>query len=437
VEVARAPLKVNGAVYFELRVGRLVEDRATILATRGEIDSTIIGTVSSRTIPAPRPRVTLELPRHGKIDFVPTNRDAVLTVADLGEDARLVPLSEEGAYAVRPERGHYLLRGDENAGGFLTLVFGYRRKDLPPELSGTNLAVIGERTQRAVREASVPAPFSTAIDGETPLSELLCSDRQGNPRRLEPAKPHQIGFEERHTCRIVIHADRLSREYGQQEVELEVDVTGADGRRRGEASFSQRMILVPGAAARVVPLKGGVAEFDQIVVRLSHVLDETRYALNPTARGGTPAVQWSAFVRGGRFRLYATAAIPAGLYRINQPTGQLTLNFGVLSRITWLDQRGKESLLGAELGLMGMGLIQRPGAIEYPPTLGAIAGLGIRVPLGTGGAAVGVHIWGAYEFREGFEYYRDVKKMEGLRTAPRVAIIFGPSISIGNVGTNF
>jgi hypothetical protein len=39
-------------------------------------------------------------------------------------------------------------------------------------------------------------------------------------------------------------------------------------------------------------------------------------------------------------------AIPAGLYRINQPNGQLTLNFGVLSRLTWLDRHGKEGLLG-------------------------------------------------------------------------------------------
>ena len=110
-------------------------------------------------------------------------------------------------------------------------------------------------------------------------------------------------------------------------------------------------------------------------------------------------MQWPLAIEGGRLRLYATAAIPAGLYRINKPTGQLTLNFGVLSRITWLDDRGKEGLLGAELGLMGMGLIQRPGAIDYPPTIGAVARLGIRVPLG-GGAAVGVHVWAAYEFRE-------------------------------------
>ena len=191
----------------------------------------------------------------------------------------------------------------------------------------------------------------------------------------------------------------------------------------------------------MVPLKGGTEQFDRLLVRVSHVLDETRYALSPTSRQGLPSIQWPLAIEGGRLRLYATAAIPAGLYRINKPTGQLTLNFGVLSRLTWLDDRGKEGLLGAELGLMGMGLIQRPGAIDYPPTIGAVAGLGIRVPLG-GGAAVGVHVWGAYEFRDGFDYKLDTRDSRtceagaSCRRAPRLAFIFGPSISIGNVGTN-
>jgi hypothetical protein len=83
---------------------------------------------------------------------------------------------------------------------------------------------------------------------------------------------------------------------------------------------------------------------------------------------------------------------------------------------------------------MGMGLIQRPGAIEYPPTIGAVAGLGIRVSLG-GGAAVGVHVWGAYEFRDHFNDYPGPDPGT-QRRAPKLAFIFGPSISIGNVGTN-
>jgi hypothetical protein len=175
---------------------------------------------------------------------------------------------------------------------------------------------------------------------------------------------------------------------------------------------------------------------------VSHVLDESRYALSVAGHQGLPTLQWSIAVEGGRLRVYATATIPAGLYRMNRPSGQLSLNFGVLSRLTWLDDRGTEGLLGAELGLMGMGLVQQTALGDYPPTLGAVAGLGVRVPLGDT-ASVGIHVWAAYEFRDRFDYKVDPKATGSCstgdavcRSAPRVAFIFGPSISIGDVGTN-
>jgi hypothetical protein len=443
----RRAKKIGDALFVVLDAGRISGEKAVIAARRPDIDATIIGSVTTPTTAPPRPRVSLELPKHGKVEFIPTNREAILTVAGStalpNPQADLVPIPVEGAYDVRSSEGHYLVRGDENAGGFVALRFAYRLSGLPPELGTVDLAVLSERVQRAVREASVPAPFSTGAHGDEPLVELLCAGEGANvpPVRVTPSKLYKLDFDVKDTCRLVIHRDRLPAEYGLQEVLIEVEVSKADGSRRGDASFSERLILVPGGQSRVIPLKGGVEEFDRILVRLSHVLDETRYALSPTGRQGIPSVQWPLAVEGGRLRLYATAAIPAGLYRINKPTGQLTLNFGILSRIVWLDDRGKEGLLGAEVGLMGMGLIQRAGAVEYPPTIGAVAGLGIRVPLG-GGAAVGVHVWGAYEFRDDFLYSVDKSSAtcgpgDVCRAASHFAFIFGPSISIGNVGTNF
>ena len=69
-----------------------------------------------------------------------------------------------------------------------------------------------------------------------------------------------------------------------------------------------------------------------------------------------PAVQWTLVVGEGHVRFYATAAIPTGLFHITAPSGILTLNFGVLSRLTWLDQEGHEGLVGLELGAMGISL---------------------------------------------------------------------------------
>jgi hypothetical protein len=236
---------------------------------------------------------------------------------------------------------------------------------------------------------------------------------------------------------VTLHQERVRPEDGLQEIVLEIEVSRATGARRPEASVNERMVLRPGGEIRTFWLKAVTDEFDHVVVRASHVLDETRYVLSPTARQALPSVQWSATIEGGWARLYATVAIPAGLYRMNEPTGQLTLNFGVLSRLTWLDRRGKEGLLGLELGFMGMGLIpQKQSTGNVPRSLAAVLGLGLRIDLGAG-AGVGVHLWGGYEFRDAYYYdLRDANDPASGRAAPHWAVYFGPSITIGNAGTN-
>jgi hypothetical protein len=195
------------------------------------------------------------------------------------------------------------------------------------------------------------------------------------------------------------------------------------------------MVLRPGGEPRVLFLRGIAAQFDEITVRLSHVIDETRYVLGPTAKQAPPGAQWSAVVEGGRARLHVTLSIPAGLYRINEPAASLTLNFGVLGRITWLTRQGKEGLLGLETGVLGASLIpqQYNNNPAFPPTLVTLFGLGLRVEVGQG-AAVGVHLWGAYEFRN--EYSFTPQGAASPRNASHWSLLFGPSISIGNVGTN-
>jgi len=426
--------KSSDATFFLLATARLLAERVTIAVTRADLDGTVIGVVETATIPSPRPRVTLELPKHGFIDFVPTNRDAVLTVVGAGEHARFLPLPVEGAYAVTlaPDHKSYLVRGEPGVTGFVSLRFGYRPDGLPPEFAGTNVATIEDHVQRALREASVPAPFATSASSDNPLVELVCADAQGKPRRLEPGKENIIPFTARSTCRVLIHRERLHPEDGQQEVVLDVDVTAADGSARGSAGLHERMVLRPSSEMQTLALKGGTRQFDHIVVRVAHVLDETRYTLGPPTSDGLPTVQWSVTIEGAWARLYGTVSIPAGLYRMTSPTGQLTLNFGVLSRIVRLDHRGKESLLGLELGLMGMGLLQPANATPYPATLGAVGGLGIRLPLGNGDAAIAIHMWGVYEFRGRYAPDPNAPNAD----ASHWALIFGPSVSIGNVGAN-
>jgi hypothetical protein len=49
---------------------------------------------------------------------------------------------------------------------------------------------------------------------------------------------------------------------------------------------------------------------------------------------------------------------------------------------------------------------------------------------------VGVHLWGAYEFRDEYSYLAKPGDAATAARAPHWAVFFGPSIAIGNAGTN-
>ncbi|MBN2577221.1 MAG: hypothetical protein JXP73_21850 [Deltaproteobacteria bacterium] len=417
-----------------LRTGQIAGGSVTITASRADILAGVIGSVTSPTMAPPRPQSFLELPKHGPINFIPTNREAQWSVAGVA-NASLVPLGLPGAYSVRTEKDRTFLRGARNGAGFVNLRYAYRRDDLPQGFEDVDLAVLTETITRPLHEASVPVSFTDAKRQPGPLAEFLCADPGGKATPLVVGQTAQIPFVARGTCRVVIHQERLSPEDGQQEVVLEIAVTSASGRRRSEASVNERMVLRPGGHSRVFYLKGITRQFDQVTVRLSHVVDESRYVLGSAGKQVPPSAQWTATVEGGRARLYVSLSVPAGLYRINEPAASLTLNFGVLGRITWLDRRGKEGLLGLETGVLGASLIpqQYEGSPAFPPTLVTLLGLGLRVEVGQG-AAIGVHLWGAYEFRS--EYSYTPSGAEAARSATHWSLLFGPSISIGNVGTD-
>ena len=327
------------------------------------------------------------------------------------------------------------MRGDRDSGGFVSLRYAYRRRDLPKGFDDVNLAVLTETVQRPLHEASVPVVFDNSASKKQPIAEFLCADAQGNAHALTPGKPERIPFSSRGTCRVVIHQERVSPADGQQQVVLEIEVTKASGGKRSDASVNEHMVLRPGGEQRIFFLKGVTEQFDQIEVRLSHFADETRYVMDTSGKQSPPSVQWTATIEGGHVRLYVSLNVPAGLYRINEPAASMTLNFGVLGRLTWLNRHGKEGLLGLETGVLGASLIpqQYNNTLPFPPTLVTLFGTGLRVEIGQG-AAVGVHLWGAYEFRSAYEY--TPSSGGSPRNATHWSLLFGPSISIGNIGTN-
>jgi hypothetical protein len=430
------------AVLVLLTVGDIEDATLTVTAARPETEGSVLAVARTPTRPAPLVRATLEIPGHGAIDFLPSNREAVVHVAPVGEHAHLVLLPEEGAYRVTAGAGGTRVRGEEGVGGFVALRFGYRIDGLPAPFAATDLAVVTEALQRPIHEASVPAPIGPTATGPAPLVELVCTDDHGNAQRIVPGKRTSIPFRRRDGCRVIIHRERFKPEDGTQDLTVDVDVTKVDDNARSDAHVNERMVLRPSAEPRIFWIKGVKAQFDRVTVRVAHVADDDRYVGARDTRTSLPAVQWTLVVGEGRLRFYATAAIPTGLFHITAPSGILTLNFGALSRLTWLDQEGHEGLLGLELGAMGIGLAATPTnstlTTPPPPTLAVLAGLGISIPIGNRGeptqASVNLHAWLAYELRSEYQYQAVLNGP--LLTASHWSFLFGPSITIGNIGTN-
>jgi hypothetical protein len=252
--------------------------------------------------------------------------------------------------------------------------------------------------------------------------------------RIEPGKQTSIPFEERDSCRLVIHRERLSVEEGTQDIAIDVAVTKLDDNPRSDAHVSERMVLRPGSEPRLFWIHGVQAPFDRLTVRVSHIVDEAHDVGGADLHVNLPSAQWAVVAGQGHLRFYATAAIPTGLFRITAPSDVLTLNFGALSRLTWLGPDGHEGLLGLELGAMGIGLAATPG---FPRTLAVLGGLGLSVPIGNRGetsqASVNLHAWIAYELRD--DTPRDpLNPAAGF--ASHWSFLFGPSITFGNIGTN-
>ncbi len=426
--------RVDGATYLQLGVGDVEDAQVTVTATRPEPDGSVVAVARVQVAVAPQPRAILELPGFGKIPFIPTNRDALLRSAPVGDHAHLVPLPVEGAYLVRAEGRLSRVRGEESAGGFVALRFGYRLDTLPPAFAATDLAILTEPLQRPVREASVPVSLATSTAGTAALLELLCAGRSGRVRAIAQGEKTSIPFAERDSCRLVIHRERFKTEDGTQDVTVEVNVTKLDDSSRADAHLSERMVLRAGTQPRVFWIHGMRAPFDRLTVRVSHMVDEAHDVGGSELYVNLPAAQWSVVVGEGHFRFYATAAIPTGLFRMTAPSDVLTLNFGALSRLTWLDREGHEGLVGLELGAMGIGLAATPG---FPRTLAILGGLGVGVPIGNRGepsqASVNLHAWIAYELRDDFPLNA---KDPASPLASHWSFLFGPSITIGNVGTD-
>jgi hypothetical protein len=415
-----------------LRLGRIDVDEVVITAVRGERDAIALAVTHAATRTAPQVRATLELPGYPNLSFIPNNRAAAVHTSSPGENQTFAVLPIEGIYSVHYDsQGRPSVRANPNAAGLTSLVFGLRMEGLPAGLDQVDLAVVQDPLQRGMGEANIPAPIDVEPGLRPPLIEVLCGGGNQKLHRLEPGVTAHLSYELRDSCRVVFHRERLSSEYGTQRLNFEIDVLRPDGSPKGGAHVSEVISMRAGHEPRYAFIRGITEPFDRLIVRVSHVADESHYIGASELRTGSPAAQWSAVFATGRLRLYGTTTIPTGLYRYGarEYSGVLQLNFGVLSRLTWLDKHGREGVLGAELGLMVIGVANSVSDTgQSLRQLGAVTGIGLSVPIANRSAvtqaSINVHAWLETNLA------RDVDR------GGRYAFIFGPSITIGNVGVN-
>lgn len=408
-----------------VRVGRLEGTQVTVRANRPEPDRSLIAVANAKTRAAPIVRTTLVLDGSGEsIDFIPTNRAAVVHTTPPGEGARLVVLGVAGVY--KATDGSIQAQGP--AGGFSTIRFAYRAASLPAGLAEANLAILEDPVIHPIREANIPV----SLGGKFPIAELQCVDRKGTVHTIPMGVPQHVHHEERDGCRVVLHRERLHPNDGAQRLLLDVNVTRVDGVARTEARLTQPFVLRPAERPSVAWIRGAVAPYDRISVGITHVADESHYVSKSEQPLAPPAAQWTVLTGTSVARLYLTAAIPTVLYRVadREHSGVLSLNFGVIARLTWLDSQGTEGFLALEGGVTGVGLAPVVDSTTNQRQVATVIGVGLGVPVAnrslTAQASINLHAWLSYEIS------RDLAGGPGSA----IGFLFGPSISIGNIGTN-
>jgi hypothetical protein len=427
------------AAYAVVNLGAVDAPSVSITAVRGEGEGTVVAVARTETRPAPVIRTVLEIPGFPPIDFIPNNRPAVVLFPQV-PGAELAVLSIEGVYAAKQEGSTTTVQGDINAVGLVGLRFGYRVPTLPAPLDKIDLALLPDSLQRSVKEANVPAPFGLSAFTAIPLVEIECNEGPETVKHARPGVTLTLPFSAREACRLVIHRERLSPEYGTQRLSLEIEVDKLDGTPRPEGHVTQTVILSAGPEPRIAWIKGVSAPYDRVIVRLSHVADEAHYLGASDIITGAPAVQWTILFGTGHVRLYATTAIPTGLYRFGNSTGSgvLSLSVAVITRLTWLDSDGHEGLLGLEGGIMAFGFTN--SQTQALTEVGVVAGVGLSIPLAGAGsptqASINLHAWVEQRISEPITPVPTPTVPHPENSSAR-AVIVGPSLSFGNIGATF
>ena len=381
-------------------------------------------------------RAALHDPEAGDVDVIPTNRPVEVRV--LSSDFRMASaLTVEplpGFYNVTPGKATQptTIQGLAESGGSVPILVGYRPQEAGLAPDAPPLVAFQALPGYQIREVSVPVVLAPERPEGKQLLQVICHDSNGQEHLIGQGQIVNLPHDARHSCRLSIDHAVLKPESGPQRLRLSLTMTNHDT-TTAPGSLSKVITVRPGPQTDSLWLdpSASVHEFtDHMRVTLAHDDPGHFYLGNSDSVSGAGFTALSVEIIFGNthFRLYGSAAIPTGLYRINGPeAGAINFSAGALMRLAFLDRRGVEFPIDGELGIFGTGISQQAN-------LSFVLGPGLTVPILNPGqpaqASVGIHAW--------IEYSPTIENPNGPTSlADRIAVIFGPSVSIGDFGANF
>jgi len=364
-------------------------------------------------------QLRLKLERLGLIDFLPTNQEA--TLIPVFEEpkwaTRLRVQAHYGFYEVRRSEsgptGAVKLKSAPDARGIIPLRLNYAPPLSPPFelLYPFSLTEVKTEARYPLREVNLPLTL-TRSDARESIIEVTCLNAQGDVVNITPGIVSLIPYENRHSCRVIIHRSRVPKWAGAQHILIKA------------GKFKRLVRVGHGVGSLHISLPADkLKEFQRLSIRVSHDYSSAEYDFSPQQDLGEEG-RYEVVLGDRSFSVSISTALPTGLYRFGVDEGEsdnVSLSAGGLARLLWLYKEGKPFPLGIDLGVLGT-------EINANPHLSFVGGVGFSVPVLNANtpleASFNLHAWVEYSpTRTGLD-----ESAWGL--------LFGPSFAVGKFSSN-
>lgn len=417
--------------YFELLVQETPSqgDQLEVSLVRQQRQEVLLGQVTIALKHSYQPKqIRLKIDRLGKVDFIPTNQKAQLTLAydESSWLELLTPKSYVGFYSLEPSLKakslndqyvkEYATKADQGASGQVPLLISYvptfqspfQRFNQPKR----ELATFRTEARYTLRRVNTPIILTESAQGEAVVDVSCFTNKERS--KITPRKVFLIPFESRHSCRVTIHKDRIPKWAGKQHIIVTED--REKFKRVVTASHGVGDIVI------AIPVKKS-QEFDRLEIGVGHNYSSAQYDFAPQQDLGAES-RYEVVLGDRTFGVSLSTSLPTGLFRYGfnaDDRSSVALSAGGLGRLLWLWREGRPFPVGIDFGMLVTG-------IDGEPHLSFIGGIGVSVPVLNANtpfeASFNLHAW---------LEYAPTRVDEGMSPW---SLLFGPSFAVGKFSTN-